>query len=143
MSRPKHDPFERLRPPPGGQRRLRERLVVETRRQRERTAMFGLVSAMTIAVAAVVVWITLGESSSRRAAAPAQPAASLFETNPQAHPALAGLTARAMPVEPVSVRGDNRHRYAVHRVHQGSDRVVFYMVSSQTTAPARTRADAP
>jgi len=130
MTVSKRDLFEQLEPPAGGQQALRERLRVDSQRRRRIATRVAGFTAVTATAAIMLVWFALGAPSpaAERTHTP-PPAADILDGQRHAHPALA----EAAPDEPVSVRGDKQHQYAVQRVDAGDKQVVFYMVSSRTS----------
>ena len=126
----KRDLFEQLEPPVGGRQALRERLQLEGQRRRRIATRVAGFTVVTAAAAVVLVWFAMAGDASNPAVAPVGSRVSVIDSQRHAHPALAVLDG-ALPAEPVSVRGDKQHRYAVQRIASNNRRVVFYMVSSR------------
>lgn len=109
------DLFESLEPPRGGLDGMRARVARDTRRRVRRRRVQG-VSAVA-AVVALVGWFALAPGVS----APPSPELDVLRL---------GLGQLPTPAAPVTVPAGRRGEIAVQRVPVTSDRVVFYLVSS-------------
>ena len=110
--------FEVLDPPPGGATRLRARIRTDRQlRIRNKVLATAATCVIILGLAALIVLPNGGEV--------------LMLPGLESDLVAIQLGMVEQPIEPVSIRPDRRHEYAVRQIPTSDDKVVFYLVGSR------------